>query len=132
MRIALMLLVAGLSFQVMANPCDGINRNLDDARKSGLRPVVGRQLKVTAVDVLESFRQGSWDILYVDTHASDEVFLFYKGDPLNSSPVAMWSGAAAKQEENDISAWAAKNASGIPQALAACFAWYVTEGGRAR
>jgi hypothetical protein len=80
------------------------------------------------VDVLQSFQLGRWRILYVDTHQSDEAFLFYSSDPLTSPQVTSWSGAAQVGEERQIKDWTFKNARGIPSKLAGCFAWYVTKG----
>jgi hypothetical protein len=80
------------------------------------------------VDVLHSFRFGNWSILHVDTHQSDEAFLFFEKDPFSERYVALWGGAAAKAEGRNIEKWALKNAPGIPGQLATCFSWYVTDG----
>jgi hypothetical protein len=74
---------------------------LSGERKAALAPRLTDQLKgdlpdLSAVDVLQSFRQAGWTILYVDTHVSDEIFLFYSGDPLSQRYITRWSGAAAK------------------------------------
>ena len=80
-----------------------------------------------SVDVLQSFRLGSWDIIYVDTHQTDEAFLFYPQDPSLGRYVTLWAGAAMHDEEREIRSWVLKNAPGIPGKLAACFAWHVTK-----
>lgn len=88
--------------------------------------MIARQLHAQKVDVLQSFRLDGWTILYVDSHEADEAFLFYSHDPLRPRYITMWSGAAARNEEQSIRAWTLKNAKGIPPKLASCFAWYVT------
>jgi hypothetical protein len=67
-------------------------------------------------------------IFFVETHVSDEPFLFYSGDPLANRYVTIWSGAARIDEEQDIYDWVIVNAPGIPVELAKCFAWHVTKG----
>ena len=77
--------------------------------------------------MLQSFRVDGWSIIYVDTHQSDEAFLFYARDPLTSHYITLWSGAAASNEEETIKDWTLKNAPNIPLKLASCFAWHVTK-----
>lgn len=110
------------------SPCDGVDRGLTDSSKVKWAPMIARQLHAKKVDVLQSFRFEGWYIIYVDTHESDETFLFYSHSPLRSHFVTMWSGGAAMNEEQSIKSWTLKNAPGIPQKLAGCFAWYVTNG----
>ena len=76
------------------SPCDTVSRDLPSERKAVLAPEIAKQLNVKSVDVLQSFKLGSWQIIYVNTHESDEPFLFYSGDPLKTRYVTMWSGAA--------------------------------------
>jgi hypothetical protein len=89
--------------------CDGVDRSLTTEHRSAWAPEVAKQLSVSSVEVLQSFRLDGWNILYVDTHQSDEAFLFYARDPLTSHY------------------WALKNAPNIPLKLASCFAWHVTK-----
>ena len=109
------------------SPCDTVSRDLPSERKAVLAPEIAKQLNVKSVDVLQSFKLGSWQIIYVNTHESDEPFLFYSGDPLKTRYVTMWSGAARMDEEQEIRAWTLKNAPGIPRRLASCFARHVTK-----
>jgi hypothetical protein len=111
------------------SPCDSVDRQLTDKRKAELAPEIAKQLDVEKVDVLKSFRFEGWTILYVDSHAADEEFLFYSHDPLNSHCVTTWGGIAMKNEQRSIRAWTLKDAPGIPPKLAGCFAWYVTNSG---
>ena len=108
--------------------CAGVNQELTDARKLALAPEIAKQLGTENIEVLRSLKVGSWDILLVETHVSDEPFLFYSKDPLSSHYVALWSGAAKRDEAKMIRSWTLKNAPGIPSKLANCFAWLVTEG----
>jgi hypothetical protein len=109
--------------------CDGIDRALTAHRKTALAPEIAKQLKVSSVDVLQSFRFGTWQIIYVSTPESDPPFLFYPGDPLQTRYVTEWSGSARTDEEQEINAWTLENAPGIPRKLASCFAWHVTKSG---
>lgn len=108
-------------------PCGGVIRSLTDVRKAALAPAIAKQLHVPHVEVLQYFQAGTWDIIYVETHQSDEAFLFYAHDPLTSRYITLWSGAAMRNEEQSIKAWTIKNAPGIPVKLASCFAWHVTK-----
>ena len=122
---------AALSFGVVAGanpPCDGIKKQISVERQKSLQTSVAKQLNASTVDLLAVFTSGEWSVLYVDTHQSDEVFLFYSADPANTAFLNMWSGAAIRNEAPAIEAWALKNAPGIPKALAGCFAWYATAG----
>ena len=123
--IAWLLISACLS-AAEASPCEGVDR-AGAAREPGLARSIARQLNVPKVDLLQSFRDGRWRILYVDTHVADEAFLFFAGDPATARYVTMWSGGAAPNEERSIESWAKANAPGIPERLAACFAWHVTQ-----
>ena len=129
LSLASVLCGCGTSRLSKTNPysCQGIDRMLSGERKAALAPRVAKQLQaqlpgLSAVDVLQSFRQGDWTVLYVDTHESDEAFLFYSADPLSHRYITLWSGGAAKGEEADIMQWTAAHAPGIPRRLAACFA----------
>lgn len=119
--------IVAISSRVYASPCDGVNRVLNKEHTATLAIVIANQLHVASVDVLQSFKLDGWSIIYVDTHEADEAFLFYASDPLTSKHIALWSGAAAISEEQQIKDWAIKNAPGIPMHLAHCFAWHVTK-----
>jgi hypothetical protein len=110
-----------------ASPCDGVNRTLPVNRRMALAPVIAKQLHFQGVDVLRSFQFGDWGIFDVDTHETDETYVFYAHDPRTSHYVALWSGAARNNEERAINAWTLKNAPRIPHRLATCFAWHVTK-----
>jgi hypothetical protein len=104
-----------------------VDRTLSNGRKDILAPAIAKQLDATKIDVRESLQFGGWSIIYVDTHNSDDAYLFFASNPLASRPVTMWGGAAARDEERDIRIWTIKNAPGIPPKLANCFAWHVTK-----
>jgi hypothetical protein len=111
-----------------ASPCEGIDRGEIENRNRKLASDIAAQLNVPGVDVLRSFKLDRWSIVYVDTHVSDQAFLFFKQDPVKSHYLILWSGVARRNEEPSIRKWALQNAPGIPKKLAACFAWYATEG----
>ena len=122
-----MLIFAALSACASEPPCTSVSRNVTVERKEALSLAIAKQLGMPDVDALQSFRYGDWSIIYVDTHQSDEVFLFYARDPLTSHYVTTWSGGAARDEEESIRSWVVRNAPGIPAQLASCFAWHVTK-----
>lgn len=120
-------LVSATSLMWAASPCEGIERGLTNNRKQALAPKIASELRLKKVDVLQSFKLGSWEIIYVGTYVSDELFLFYPANALKVKHVTEWGGAAFMNEEEDIKRWTLKNAPGIPPRLAACFAWHVTK-----
>jgi hypothetical protein len=92
---------AALSFGVAAganSPCDGIEQQTSVERQMSLQTSVAKQLDVSAVGLRARFELSGWSVLYVDTHQSDEVFLFYSADPLSTPFLSMWSGAAMRAE----------------------------------
>ena len=111
----------------LAAPCDGIDRSLSGADKITLAADVAAQLHVPSVDVLQSFRTGTWRVLYIDSHTADPAFLFYAGAPSSQKYVTLWSGGAAADEGPAIRRWVSVNARGIPDRLAECFAFHVTK-----
>ena len=110
-----------------AGPWSDIDRSLPESRKQALAPVIAKQLKLEKVEVIESYYYQGWYIIHVGTFVSDDSFLFYKGDPLKSSFVTEWAGAAAINETDEIKSWVLTNAKGIPDRLASFFAWHVTK-----
>lgn len=127
MRRWLIVMTWLLGGALHASPCTGIDRTLTDAQKHAWAPAIAHQLHVANVDVLQVFRAGEWRVIYVDTHVSDNGFLFYRNDPLHRTYVKTWAGAAMKDEEASIGQWVQQNVHGIPAQLAACFAWHVTQ-----
>jgi hypothetical protein len=109
-----------------ASPCAGMKRVLTEQRKAAVAPAIARHLKAQKVDVLQSFQSGDWSIFYVETHETENVYVFYAHDPLTSRYVTLWSGVAESDEGPAIKAWILKHAPGIPRSLASCFAWHVT------
>ncbi len=119
-------LIAAVSAALAASPCDDVDRGLTNERKAALAPAIARQLHCKRSNILQSFRDGNWQIVYVETHESDNGFLFYSRDPLKNNYVTVWGGVAMGDEQAAIRRWAFKNAPGIPPRLAKCFAWHVT------
>ncbi|WP_243311782.1 hypothetical protein [Fundidesulfovibrio agrisoli] len=111
----------------LAAPCDGIIREIDNELKTKLPPIIKKQLNAPSIKILQYFYFGDWSIVYVETQISDNPFLFYSGNPLQSDFVTIWSGAATIYEEDEIKRWVLENAPGIPESLADCFAWHVTK-----
>ena len=65
-----------------ATACDKIDHRLNEQGKIELGPVISKQLQVTNVNVLQSFKLDAWSIILVDTHESDEAFLFWETQKL--------------------------------------------------
>lgn len=110
-----------------ASPCAGVKRSLTHQHKTALAPAIARHLNAKNVDILQSFQTGGWSIFYVETHETDDVYVFYAHDPLTSHYVTLWGGMADSDEGPAIKAWILKHAPGIPRSLASCFAWHVTQ-----
>lgn len=124
-----LVLVASISQPVMADtPCEAYSVKLSNDQQKNWSNAIANQLQVSTVDILKVLGKDRWRIVYVDTHQSDEVFLFYPSTPLNGKYASMWSGAATKSEGTLIEDWTLKNVPNIPKELASCFAWYVTSG----
>lgn len=135
--MGLMLLV--FSGKAICAPCSGVDRRLSDAQRQMLVPALERHLNkqlgqelgqvihLAAEDVFKSFRVGKWHIIYLNSHVSDEPFLFYRSAPDQAEAyITAWAGAAASDEGDAIYTWVRREVPGIPKNLAACFAWYVT------
>jgi hypothetical protein len=111
---------------VASDQCDGIDRSLSGKRKVELALAIKKQQNLAKIDVLESFEFDGWRIVHIANHISDDPYLFYAADPLVAKPLAAWGGAATIFETDEVKQWTKTNAPGIPDALAACFAWRVT------
>jgi hypothetical protein len=114
------------------SPCSGVDRTLTEKDKSNLKQPIAHQLKkdvkdVASAEILQLFRLGKWQIIYVETHASDGTYLFYDANPKTQPYLTLWSGAAMINEENDIFKWTTEHAKGIPEKLAHCFSYHVTK-----
>jgi len=123
---SLLAFIAGNTPAGAASPCSDVNRKLTLERGATLAPIIAKQLGVKKVHVMQSFRFNGWSIYYVDPYQLDVVYVFYAHDPSTSRYVTVWGGAARSDEEQSIKAWVLKNAPGIPDRLASCFAWHVT------
>ena len=117
----------------MAGACDGVDRQLTQEDRAALELVMAKKLGAPAAKVLAVWALGVWTIVAVEPPAADVGYLFFSGSPLDSSPVAVWGGAAVQsaEEETRIGAWVLEHAPGIPEQLARCFASTVTGAGRA-
>lgn len=109
-----------------ASSCENIDTKMTEKVKKDYATAIAKQLKVKSVEVLKIFRKENWRIIYISTDGSDDPFVFYSDDPTTTKYITLWSGAAKKEEENDIKKWAYKNVPGIPSELADCFSWHVT------
>jgi hypothetical protein len=111
----------------IASPCTSLDRGISDARKAEIAAPIAAQLKTDRVDILGYTRLKGWSIIHVEPTNADDAFLFFKSDPGKSHYVTLWAGAATIFEEQAIKQWVLKNAHGIPEKLAACIAWGVTQ-----
>jgi hypothetical protein len=127
MRYGLALWMVFISLPLSATPCVNVDRTLTAVQKQAWAPSIARQLHVPGVGVLQVFHQGDWRIIYIDTHRSDNAFLFYRGEPQQGRYINLWAGVAQADEEASITQWTQTNVQGIPPDLAQCFAWYVTQ-----
>lgn len=127
MRTLFAFLLLAACSQASATSCNAVSQALTNVQRIAWAPVLAKQLKVSSASVNQSFALADWRIIYVETPDTDSPFLFFHGDPLSTHFITLWAGAARSQEEGAIKAWVIKNAPGIPEPLAACFAWHVTK-----
>jgi len=122
------ILLTLLPIAAFANPCSEIDQSLSNSEKVSLAPIIAKQLKIDNAEVLQSYSYQGWRIFFINTHVSDETYLFFSGNPLQNNFITQWSGAATANEEKQINQWVRTNAKEIPNTLASCFAWHVTKG----
>jgi hypothetical protein len=140
MRFRIFIAVSLIAFHAHGSPCTGIDRALPESKKVIFAPAIEKHLNqkmmaqiseriaIAPSDILQLFREGRWHVVYVNTHISDEPYLFYSSSPEKSNGYVLdFSGGAAMDEESSMRKWVAANAPGIPRKLAACFAWHVTK-----
>jgi hypothetical protein len=106
--------------------CQGVDRALTESKKTKLAPIIALQEGWESVKLHQSFRLGSWHIIYLENGISDDPYLFFPDSPAAVKSVGMWGGGATVFETSDIKRWLTENIPGIPPRLAACFAWHVT------
>ena len=121
---AVATLAIGHAAAAEEKPCAHVGRALPSDPRVGAALAV--QLHAPSARVLQSFTLRGWRILYVETPAADDAYVFFSGDPARRHYVTLWAGAAESGETESIRAWALENAPGIPPLLAACFADHVT------
>ncbi|MEW6562985.1 MAG: hypothetical protein AB1400_07120 [Pseudomonadota bacterium] len=100
-----------------------------------LAPIVKVQLEkelpdIQSIEVLQSFRFGYWYIIKVETHISDQGYLFYNNDPAQTPYLTIWGGAVPATDEEYrfiVKSLSKGKTRGIPKALARCFAWHMTK-----
>ena len=108
--------------------CINVHEGVTEAQKKAWDTSINRQLNGRLVRINEAFSLADWVVVFVDAREADPPFLFFLGDPAKTHFVTMWSGAAMRSEQKAMKGWVLKNAPGIPNDLAACFAWHVTLG----
>lgn len=96
--------------------------------RSQLAPEVAPRVQVGTADILSLFHVGDWYLVYVETQVTDEPYLFYRGEPITQRGYrSLWAGSARPDEQAAIHDWVLQHTPEIPESLAACFAWYVTQ-----
>lgn len=105
-----------------ADACAGIDRNLDEADRTRLAPLVGRQLEVRGVTLKLSLRSGDWRAFLIGARDADDSFVFYSGDPASQRFVDAIGTFALPEGEKAIRQWLVENLKGMPAPLAACVA----------
>jgi len=129
--ITLLALLLGWASPAMASTdvsCNLVHQGLTDAQKKEWSPSIDRQLNGRLDSINQVFELSGWLTIFVDTKESDPPYLFFHGNPAKTHYITMWSGAAIRTEQVEMKNWVIKNAPGIPEPLANCFAWHVTRG----
>lgn len=130
--LILVWLLLPLSRAFAGTPCDGVERDLGLTAEQivTLKANIGPQVNATKIDIINVFKMKGWSVIYIDTHNSDETYLFFTGDILTSHYVTEWSGAATIFEGAELTTQFKQNAPGIPEHLAQCMAWHIAEQGK--
>ncbi|MBN8738253.1 MAG: hypothetical protein BGP24_03655 [Lysobacterales bacterium 69-70] len=105
-----------------ADPCAGIDRNLADADKAALAPLIGRQLELRGVTVRESLRRGDWRVFLIGARDADDSFVFYSADPARQRYVDAIGVFALPEGEAAIRRWLTESFAAMPADLAGCVA----------
>ena len=116
-----------------SNPCEGIKYDIQATEKKKLEPIIAKHLKKELVDMkvarmMNSFRFDGWQIYRIDTSVSDDIYVFYSGNPEKHSYVYSWGGVGTVSEGPEIEEWINGKAKNIPPKLNKCFSWFVTVG----
>jgi hypothetical protein len=109
-------------------PCDLVHRGITEAQRKEWSPSIDRQLNGHLASINQAFALSGWVIVFVDAKQADPPFLFFHGSPAKTHYITMWSGAAMRSEQAQTKGWALREVPGIPDGLASCFAWQVTQG----
>ncbi len=127
-RLALSLMLAtGSAATASAGPCPGVAISAGAASPAEAA-AVGRQISKGALPIDRKLQMGEWRIYHVDPKTADPIYLFFKADPARSERVYLSPGVGRPDEYQDIKSEVEMNATGIPPALASCFAHLVTGG----
>lgn len=105
-----------------ADACASIDRSLNEADRTRLAPLVGRQLEVRGVTLKLSLRSGDWRAFLIGARDADDSFVFYAGDPASQRFVDAIGTFALPEGEKAIRQWLLENLKGMPAPLAACVA----------
>jgi hypothetical protein len=126
----MMLLVGLLPLAAKAADvsCAKVHEGVTKAQKKEWSSSINQQLSGRLTRINQAFSLSDWVIVFVDAREADPPFLIFHGNPARTHFVTMWSGAAMRSEQKAMNDWALKNAPGIPNDLAACFAWHITVG----
>jgi uncharacterized protein YdaL len=108
-------------------PCDDVDRDFTVADSMSLAGPVSAQLELPGTKPEQSFKFESWTVLYAKSKKTDGLFLFYNKDPLTQKYIAKWSDVSKAESPQKIANWVKKNVPGIPDPLASCFIWHVTQ-----
>ena len=135
MKLLVALALVVLASTAHASPCAGVDRRLTEERKKALAPVLRKQLlqllpSLESVDVVQSFHVRNWYIIEVETHISDQSYLFYDAEPTEAPYLTVWGGSVPATEEeyrSIVDTLSRGKTRGIPKALANCFAWHMTK-----
>lgn len=120
-------LAAALTTPCRAAPiCSGVA--VSNAAAPAEAAAVGRQISNGALPIDRKLQDGAWRIYHVRPQTADPLWLFFKADPARSERIYLSPGLGRPDEYEDIRREVEQNATGIPPALAACFAHLVTGG----
>lgn len=91
---------------------------------------ISPQVFSTDLEILNVFKKQGWSILSINPNNAEPAYLFFSSDLLTSHYVGLWSGAYGEMTRSELVVAFQKEAAGIPEDLAQCVAWFLTDRGK--
>lgn len=113
-------------------PCSGIDRDLGLSPEQIVRMKenISPQVFSTDLEILNVFKAQGWSVLSINPNKAEPAYLFFSSNLLTSHYVGLWAGAYGEMTRSELVVAFQKEAAGIPENLAQCVAWFLTDRGK--